>query len=78
MQGLVVVPKPVAQKAGTATADLHVLSAGKDGQGELAEVEPTVMAVGVVRSVCRGLVHKFLQDSLRFWFGVGAAHQGSR
>jgi hypothetical protein len=73
----VVVPKPVAQKAGTATADLHVPSAGKDGQEELAEVEPTVMA-GVVRSVCRGLAHKFLQDSLRFWFGVGAAHQGSR
>ena len=73
-----VVPKPVALKAGTATADLHVPSAGKNGQGELAEVEPTVMAAGAVCSVCRGLAHKFLQDSLRFWFGVGAAHQGSR
>lgn len=43
-----VVPRPVAQ-VGTATADLHALIAGKDGQGELAGVEPTVMAAGVVR-----------------------------
>lgn len=43
-----VVPRPVAQ-VGMATADLHVLFAGKDGQEELTEVEPTVMAAGVAR-----------------------------
>lgn len=45
MQGLVAAPKPVALEAlRTATADLHVPIAGKDGLVELAEVDPTVVA----------------------------------
>lgn len=54
MQGLVVGPKIVVLEAvGTATADLHVLIAGEDGQVPLAEVELLVMAVvAVVEVVC--------------------------
>ena len=46
MRGLVVAPKPVALEAlRTATADLHVPIAEKDGLVELAEVDPTVVVV---------------------------------
>jgi hypothetical protein len=54
MQGLVVGPKLVVLEAvGTATADLHVMIAGKGGQVPLAEVELSVMAVVAVVEVVR-------------------------
>jgi hypothetical protein len=50
----VVGPKLVVlQAVGTATADLHVLIAGEDGQVPLAEVELLVMAVVAVVEVMR-------------------------
>jgi hypothetical protein len=50
----VVGPKLVVlQAVGTATAGLHVLIAGEDGQVPLAEVELLVMAVVAVVEVMR-------------------------
>jgi hypothetical protein len=54
MQELVVGPKLVVlQAVGTATADLHVLTAGEDGLAPPVEVELLVTAVVAVVEVMR-------------------------